>query len=103
MSMIFKRFYTACTAAEAKAILSSFPKSDMDAKIKNLLKNNADIAKKYNLTYTPLTEEQEVQQIIKYSEQMEKAREHAFEEYGQRFKDVQPLPEKTVQDFVKGL
>ncbi|KAK5576295.1 hypothetical protein RB653_007436 [Dictyostelium firmibasis] len=100
MSMVAKRLFTTQSMESAKKILADLPKSNIDLKIKNLLEKNSDIAKKYNLKYTPKTEEEQLKEIVELSNSFKLARANAFETMGKTFKDAKPVEQKTIQDFV---
>ncbi|KAN0034515.1 hypothetical protein ACTFIV_001035 [Dictyostelium citrinum] len=100
MSMVAKRLFTTQSMESAKKVLASLPKSDIEHKIKNLLEKNSDIAKKYNLKYTPKTEEEQLKEIVELSNNYKKARSNAFDLMAKQFKDVQPVEKKTISDFI---
>ncbi|KAM9991354.1 hypothetical protein ACTFIZ_004760 [Dictyostelium cf. discoideum] len=100
MSMVAKRLFTTQSMESAKKILASLPKSNTDQKIKDLLEKHADIAKKYNLKYTPKTEQEQLNEIVEITNSFKKAGEKAFEAMGKAYKDVQPIETKAIKDFV---
>ncbi|KAN0039602.1 hypothetical protein ACTA71_007400 [Dictyostelium dimigraforme] len=100
MSMVAKRLFTTQSLESAKKILASLPKNDIDLKIKNLLEKNSEVTKKYNLKYTPKTEAEQLKEIVELTESFKLARSKAFDTMGKTYKDVQPLEQKTIKDFV---